>query len=115
MKSKDTKESKQAVKRIHDKFFWDIYSRPKNTAGFLKDFLPSNILKQIDLDCLSVDKKSYLSEEYKKHFSDLVVKTRFKDKAEEAVFVYFLLEHKSSSCTTGISAVKVHGRAVVCA
>jgi len=73
-----------------------IFSRPSNTAGFLKDFLPSNILKQIDLDCLSVDKKSYLSEEYKEHFSDLVVKTRFKGKSEEAVFVYFLLEHKSS-------------------
>ena len=96
MNTEDTNKNKQAVKRIHDKFFWDIYSRPSNTAGFLKDFLPSNILKQIDLDCLSVDKKSYLSEEYKEHFSDLVVKTRFKGKSEEAVFVYFLLEHKSS-------------------
>ena len=96
MNTEDTNENKQAVKRIHDKFFWDIYGRPSNTAGFLKDFLPSTILKQIDLDCLSVDKKSYLSEEYKEHFSDLVVKTRFKGKSEESVFVYFLLEHKSS-------------------
>ncbi len=96
MNTDDASENKQGVKRIHDKFFWDIYSRPSNTAGFLKDFLPSTILKQIDLDCLSVDKKSYLSEEYKEHFSDLVVKTKFKDKTEEPVFVYFLLEHKSS-------------------
>jgi predicted transposase/invertase (TIGR01784 family) len=96
MNTEDTNENKQAVKRIHDKFFWDIYGRPSNAAGFLKDFLPSNILKKIDLDWLSVDKKSYLSEEYKEHFSDLVVKTRFKGKAKEDVFVYFLLEHKSS-------------------
>ena len=64
MNTDDTSENKQAIKNIHDKFFWDIYSRPSNTAGFLKDFLPPNILKQIDLDCLTVDKKSYLSEEY---------------------------------------------------
>ena len=44
---------------------------------------------------MSVDKKSYLSEEYKEHYTDLVVKTRFKGIAEEPVFVYFLLEHKS--------------------
>ena len=83
------------VNKINDKFFWDIYGRPVNTAGFLNDFLPSNILNKIDLTHISVDKKSYLSEEYKDHYSDLVVKTRLKDNANESVFIYFLMEHKS--------------------
>ncbi|CCK78969.1 Rpn family recombination-promoting nuclease/putative transposase [Desulfobacula toluolica] len=88
-------EDNQEVSRIQDKFFWDIYGRPVNTAGFLKDFLPSNILEALDLNHIEVNKKSYLSEEYKEHYTDLVVETRFTDNAEEPVFVYFLLEHKS--------------------
>jgi len=88
-------EQSQEIKNIQDKFFWDIYSRPVNTVGFLKDVLPSNILKALDLTHIKVDKKSYLSEEYKEHYTDLVVKTRFKDNTKEPVFVYFLLEHKS--------------------
>ena len=52
-------------------------------------------LNKLDLTHISVDKKSYLSEEYKAQYSDLVVETRFKGNSEEPVFVYFLLEHKS--------------------
>ena len=43
----------------------------------------------------TLDKKSYLSEAYREHYTDIVVKTRFKDNVKEPVFVYFLLEHKS--------------------
>jgi hypothetical protein len=66
----------QEVKNIHDKFFWDIYGRPENTVGFLMDFLPENILNQIDLTRINVRKKSYLSEAYKEHYNDLIVEAR---------------------------------------
>nr|MBL0717179.1 Rpn family recombination-promoting nuclease/putative transposase [Desulfobacterales bacterium] len=95
MDTNDQNKDKPTVNKINDKFFWDIYGRPDNTAGFLKDFLPLNILNQLDLTHIHVDKKSYLSEEYKEQYSDLVVETRFKGNPEEPVFVYFLLEHKS--------------------
>jgi predicted transposase/invertase (TIGR01784 family) len=95
MDKQNDNENNLTVDKINDKFFWDIYGRPINTAGFLKDFLPSNILNELDLTHISVDKKSYLSEEYKDHYSDLVVETRFKGNSEEPVFVYFLMEHKS--------------------
>ena len=78
MGKQNNNENNLALNKINDKFFWDIYGRPTNTAGFLKDFLPSSIFNELDLSHLSVDKKSYLSEEYKDHYSDLVVKTRFK-------------------------------------
>ena len=91
----DKKNKNEQIANIYDKFFWDIYGRPNNVVGFFKDFLPSNILNALDLSYISVDKKSYLSEEYKDQYSDLVVETRFKANAEEPVFVYFLLEHKS--------------------
>ncbi len=90
-------ENQSTLHAIDDKFFWDIYNRPANVAGFLKDFLPSNIYQSLDLDVLTVDKKSYLSEAYREHFSDLVVQTRFKGNPRQPAFVYFLLEHKSYS------------------
>ncbi len=92
--SNENKKS-QAVNKINDKLFWDIYNRPSNAVGFLRNFLPPNILNAIDLNFVSVDKKSYLSEEYKEHYTDLVVQTRLKGNAQEPAFVYFLLEHKS--------------------
>jgi len=95
MNKQNENKDKLAVDKIDDKFFWDIYGRPVNTTGFLKDFLPSNILNELDLTHVDVDKKSYLSEEYKDQYSDLVVETRFKGNSEEPVFVYFLMEHKS--------------------
>ncbi len=95
METKDQNENHPAVDKIDDKLFRDVYGRPGNAVGFLRNFLPPNILKALDLNFLSVDKKSYLSEEYREHYTDLVVKTRFKGNTEEPVFVYFLLEHKS--------------------
>jgi len=38
MNTEDINEDKQAIKRIHDKFFWDIYGRPSNVTGFLNNF-----------------------------------------------------------------------------
>ena len=90
-----------SVENIHDKFFWDVYGRPENAAGFLKDFLPSSIVKSLNLDHIEVNKKSFLSEEYKAHYSDIVIETKFKQLSneknapDEKVFIYFLLEHKS--------------------
>lgn len=84
----------EKIDKIHDKFFWEIYGRPENCRAFLKDFLPVEIYNQLDLSVLDVARKSYLDEKFKDHFSDLVIKTNFKD--GESVFLYFLMEHKST-------------------
>ena len=91
----DTTDNGNPVENIHDKFFWDVYGRPENAAGFLKDFLPSSITGEIDFDYIEVNKKSFLSEGYKAHYSDIVIETRFKADPERQIFIYFLLEHKS--------------------
>ena len=91
----DKPDNTRSVENIHDKFFWDVYGRSDNATGFLKDFLPLTIVKMLDFDFIEVSKKSFLSEEYKAHYSDIVIETRFKDNPDEHVFVYFLLEHKS--------------------
>ena len=104
MDKKAPSENNQEVNKIQDKLFWDIYSRPGNAAGFLRNFLPPNILKALDLNFLSVDKKSYLSEEYKEHYTDLVVKTRFKGNAEADIPHPFF----TNGCNFNISIFSNH-------
>ena len=52
MNKQNDNENNLTVNKINDKFFWDIYGRPTNAAGFLKDFLPSSIFNALDLSTL---------------------------------------------------------------
>lgn len=90
-----TDKETQSPDNIHDKFFWDIFKRPENASGFLRDLLPPAVTDKLDLSNIKVDKKSYLSEAYKSHYSDIVIKTSFKGEPDKPVYAYFLLEHKS--------------------
>jgi hypothetical protein len=90
-------ETTRAIHQIDDKLFWEIYHRPPNTAGFLRHFLAPRLAGLLDLDYIVVSRKSYLSESWRPHYTDLVVKTRFKADPGQSAFVYFLLEHKSYS------------------
>jgi len=109
--SKDENDQKhttdQEVDNIQDKFFRDIYGRPDNMVGFLKDFLPSSLVNSLDLNHLEVRKKSYLSEEYKEHYNDLVVKTRFKDRADEPVFVYLQQLHNFLDLEAAVEYIEI--------
>jgi len=58
METKDQNKNSPTVNKIDDKLFRDVYGRPINAVGFLKNFLPPNILNAIDLNFVSVDKKS---------------------------------------------------------
>ena len=43
-------DNTMSVVNIHDKLFWDVYGRPDNATGFLKDFLPSSIVQKLNFD-----------------------------------------------------------------
>jgi len=51
-----------------------IQTPEKGNFHHPRGFLPSEIRNALDMDHLSVDKKSYLSEDYKEHFTDLVLR-----------------------------------------
>ncbi|MCI0694619.1 Rpn family recombination-promoting nuclease/putative transposase [candidate division KSB1 bacterium] len=82
------------IEYIHDKFFKKIFSEVANVKTFLKFVLPAVLQNRLDFTEIMFDSTSYVSEEYKSSFSDIVVKCRTKTE-QLPVDIYFLFEHKS--------------------
>lgn len=76
----------------HDKFFKETFSIRENVIDFLQGTIPEEILKKLDLSTLTLDNNSYIDEELKEHFSD-VVYTCFSKSKELTIALLF--EHKS--------------------
>ena len=76
----------------HDKFFKETFSIRENVIDFLKGTFPEEILKKLDLSALTLDNNSYIDEELKEHFSDIVYTCFCKDKELK---ITLLFEHKS--------------------
>ena len=82
------------IENIHDGFFTRVMSEVPNAEAFLKVALPAEVRNRLDFAEIALDPTSYISDEYKRSFSDLVVKCR--TKAEGLlVDIYILFEHKS--------------------
>ncbi|WP_045214320.1 Rpn family recombination-promoting nuclease/putative transposase [Desulfonatronovibrio magnus] len=54
----------------HDACFMSFFSREE----FVRDFIPEEIKKHLDLTVIEIDMEGYLSEEFKEFYSDVVVK-----------------------------------------
>ena len=80
----------------HDKFFKETFSLRDNVIDFLKGTFPEEIFKKLDLSTLTRDNNSYIDEELKEHFSDIVYTCYCKDKELK---ITLLFEHKSYSVT----------------
>ncbi len=76
----------------HDKFFKETFSIRENAIDFLSGTFPPEILKKLDLSTLTQDNNSYIDEELKEHFSDIVYTCFCKDKE---LRITLLFEHKS--------------------
>ena len=84
------------IQNINDSFFHKIFDSPENARDFLEQVLPTGLKKQLDLANIKIENTKYVSNEYKKGFSDIVVKTVLKTTKDQIpVDIYFLLEHKS--------------------
>lgn len=80
----------------HDKFFKETFSIRENVIDFLKGTFPPEIFKKLDLSTLTRDNNSYIDEELKEHFSDIVYTCSCKD---TELRISLLFEHKSYSGT----------------
>ena len=82
------------LENIHDKFFKKVFSNVENVRDFLYTSLPSDIQRDIDLDGITIDPTSYIADDIKDYFCDIVVKTKLKDSDSDAD-IYIIMEHKS--------------------
>ncbi len=87
----------------HDSFFRETFSRKEIAADFLKSYLPHDIIKRLDINSLTICKDSFIDQELRSHFSDILYQVELveddketKGKNKQNLFLYFLFEHKSS-------------------
>ena len=78
----------------HDKFFKGAFSMLDVTYPLLVEFLPKDLLDKLDLNTLEIDPNSYINDELKETFSDLVWSCQLKNNQQQRK-IAFLFEHKS--------------------
>jgi len=81
----------------HDSFFRSYFKDPQVFTSLVQAVVPSEVADLLDFATLSFDPDTFVSIDYRNHFSDLVatVLTKTTTKAETPVKIYLLAEHKS--------------------
>ncbi|MFO8032775.1 MAG: Rpn family recombination-promoting nuclease/putative transposase [Desulfohalobiaceae bacterium] len=80
----------------HESLFLKVFKDKENTKHFLQQHLAQDLLEHADWDSMYLENVSYLDDEMRKHFSDLVFSVRMGQQEFSAAKVYLLFEHKSS-------------------
>jgi len=86
-------DDKRGVVNPHDKLFRETWSDVNNARGFLKHYLPEQVLKMVDLSSLEISKDSFIEKELSDYYSDMLYKVEFS--RHDSGFIYVLFEHKS--------------------
>ena len=80
------------ISNPHDKLFKEIWSNQETARDFLDNYLPAEIKALIDLSTLEICKDSFVNQDLKEFYSDLLYKVSF---GGQTGYVYLLFEHKS--------------------
>jgi len=80
------------ISNPHDRLFREIWSDRDTAADFLRNYLPEKILKLTDIATLEICKDSFVEEDLKEYFSDLLYKVKLE---KQDGYIYLLFEHKS--------------------
>ena len=77
----------------HDLFFKKIFSIRENAADFLQHTLAPELIEEMDLDTLTIEKGSHVDTSLAENFSDTVYNCRF---SGTRIKIALLFEHKSA-------------------
>ena len=77
----------------HDKLFKATFSQPSVVASLIEDLFPPALVAEIDVKTLTLTTNSYIDNDLKEHFADLVYQCQFYNQAPFEIAL--LLEHKS--------------------
>ena len=81
------------IQNPHDKFFKEVFSDKETAEDFLKHVVPEEIVKGLDFATLASDKTSYIDEELKEYYSDVVYRCKYKGSV--SIQIVLIFEHKS--------------------
>jgi predicted transposase YdaD len=81
------------VANPHDRLFQAIFSQPHHAGALLRAVLPATIARRMDFRTLRLDKRSFIEERLRAHYTDLLFRVRL---GGRPAYVYILFEHQSS-------------------
>ena len=81
------------VSNPHDRFFKEAFSYPEAVNDFVRFYLPADVVKQINISSLQLEKDTFVDENLCKYYSDLIYSINLHD--GRTAYVYILFEHKS--------------------
>ena len=84
----------EMVRTPHDSFFKGAFAMPEVTREFLARYLPPTVVERLDLNILQLEKDSFVREDLRKRYGDLLYRTSLKRGGDALVYVLF--DHKSS-------------------
>ena len=82
------------IHQPHDKFIKVAFKRKEVIIDFLLANLPQRILEKLDLSSLELQDSSFVDGKFKAYASDVLVRV---NSAEGDGYLYFLVEHQSTS------------------
>ena len=86
-----------STKRLKsDALFKSVLEDKIAATEFSEAYLPDNVKNMLDLSTISIERESYVEEDLKRRFSDIVYSIKHKDNPKEKAFVYALAEHQST-------------------
>ena len=85
-------QSMRELTNLDDKFFKSIMSNKKMAQELMVNYLPKELTQIINTERIEILKDSFVSNDLRERFSDIVYQVEFSGKAG---YVYFLFEHKS--------------------
>lgn len=77
----------------HDAFFREVFSRPEAARDLVRHYLPPEVVALLDLATLAATKDSFVAQDLRASYSDLLFTVRLK--TGRPALVYLLFEHKS--------------------
>ncbi len=90
----------------HDRFFRESFGRREIAQDFLSHQLPEDLLAEIDLETLAIGKDSYVSNELRTSYVDLVYTVDYRG---GELKIYLLFEHKSHGALDGATTAALCG------
>lgn len=85
----------EKINNIHDKFVRETFSDKARAISFFEKVLPDALKTNLDISSLEVLNTSYMTDELKEYFSDLVFNIQLISDREKKVAISLLFEHKS--------------------
>ena len=83
------------IQNFHDKIIKETFSKPALAKEYFRQFLPEKLKELIDIESMTIENGSYLTDDMREYFADLLFRFKLKLTGEKLV-ISLLFEHKAN-------------------